>query len=354
MRNGLRGVFALLCALAIGSTATAAGSGPSSRTPTAKAGAKASAKAKPRAVSAKPAARPMPQSTRMVKISAAQRSSFEPGRRSIGQVIGLHRVDDPLDLRSSVALLVDQRTGETLFSKNDLAVLPIASITKLMTALVVLDAQLPLAEVLEITDADIDTEKFTRSRLRPGTQLTRGELLQLALMSSENRAANALGRHYPGGLDVFVAANEREGAGARHERHPLRRPDGPVEPQRVQCTRPLAAGARCVRVSAGASVLDRQRADGGHRLPHGELPLDESPDRQSGLVDRAAEDRLHLRGGRCLVMQVSIEGRSLVMVLLDADGARSRFGDAQRLRTWIEGEARRPAVRADSAQVFGS
>ena len=350
MRNALRGVFALLCALAIGSTATAAGSGSSSRTPSAK----ASAKAKPRAASAKPAARPMPKSTRMMKVSAAQRSSFEPGRRSIGQVIGLHRVDDPLDLRSSVALLVDQRTGETLFSKNDLAVLPIASITKLMTALVALDAQLPLAEVLEITDADIDTEKFTRSRLRPGTQLTRGELLQLALMSSENRAANALGRHYPGGLDVFVAAMNAKAQALGMSDTRYVDPTG-LSSRNVSNARDLSRLVRAafeyplVRQFSTANELT---VDTGYRMVsfRSTNRLIDNPDWSIGLQKTGYISE----AGRCLVMQVSIEGRSLVMVLLDADGARSRFGDAQRLRTWIEGEARRPAVRADSAQVFGS
>ena len=136
----------------------------------------------------------------------ASAREVEPARLSVGQATGLHAVEDPLDLRSSVALVTDQRTGEVLLSKNPDAVLPIASITKVMTALVVLDVQQPLAETLEITTEDIDTEKNSRSRLRPGTRLTRAELLQLALMSSENRAAHALGRHFPGGVAAFVGA----------------------------------------------------------------------------------------------------------------------------------------------------
>ena len=125
---------------------------------------------------------------------------------SFGQLYGLNKTDDPLDLKSSVALVMDQDTDEVLLAKNDGAVLPIASITKLMTALVVTEAGLPLDEVLTVTQEDVDTEKHTGSRLRVGSQLTRGEMLHLALMSSENRAANALGRHYPGGLPAFVAA----------------------------------------------------------------------------------------------------------------------------------------------------
>ncbi len=129
-----------------------------------------------------------------------------PARPSFGQTYGLHATDDPLDLKSSVALVIDQDTQQVLFSKNPQAVLPIASITKLMTALVVTEAKQPLDETLSITQADVDTEKGSRSRLTVGTQLSRGEMLLLALMSSENRAAHALGRHYPGGLDAFVSA----------------------------------------------------------------------------------------------------------------------------------------------------
>ena len=130
----------------------------------------------------------------------------EPARPSFGQLYGLHDAADSLELKSGVALVVDQDTNEVLFSKNSQAVLPIASLTKLMTALVVADAHLPLGEVITVTDDDIDTEKGSRSRLRIGTQLRREEMLHLALMSSENRAAHALGRSYPGGIDAFVTA----------------------------------------------------------------------------------------------------------------------------------------------------
>ena len=123
-----------------------------------------------------------------------------PARPSYGQLAGLHSSRDELALKSSVALVLDQDTDEVLLSKNSEAVLPIASLTKLMTALVVTEANQPLDEMLTVTQDDVDTEKHSSSRLRVGTQLTRGEMLHLALMSSENRAAHALGRHYPGGL----------------------------------------------------------------------------------------------------------------------------------------------------------
>ncbi len=128
-----------------------------------------------------------------------------PARPSFGKLAGLHSAsDDQLTLKSSVAYVIDQDTQEILLSKNGQAVLPIASITKLMTALVVREANLDMDELITITTEDVDTEKGSTSRLRPGTSLTRGELLHLALMSSENRAAHALGRSYPAGLDAFV------------------------------------------------------------------------------------------------------------------------------------------------------
>ena len=162
----------------------------------------------------------------------------EPAKPSFGQLIGLHEAADSLELKSGVALVLDQDTNEVLFSKNSQAVLPIASLTKLMTALVVTEAKLPLDETITITDDDIDTEKGSRSRLRVGTQLRREEMLHLALMSSENRAAHALGRSYPGRPDGLRRGDEPQGARPRHERHPLRRADRPVEPQPVERARP--------------------------------------------------------------------------------------------------------------------
>src|SRR5437868_4641072 len=131
--------------------------------------------------------------------------AFVPAKPSFGQLAGLHSSNDPLDLKSAVALVIDQDTQEVLFSKNDSAVLPIASLTKLMTGLIVSEAKLPTDEMITITQDDVDTEKGSSSRLKVGTMLTRGELLHLALMSSENRAAHALGRTYPGGLTSFVS-----------------------------------------------------------------------------------------------------------------------------------------------------
>ena len=158
---------------------------------------------------AKPALKAATKHRAGKKVAASKRKpvvrvAAVPLKPSFGQIAGLHQSHDTLALKSSVALVIDQDTNEVLFSKNDKAVLPIASLTKLMTGLVVSEARLPMDEVITISQSDVDTEKGSTSRLKVGTVLSRGELLHLALMSSENRAAHALGRSYPGGLPVFV------------------------------------------------------------------------------------------------------------------------------------------------------
>ncbi|MEN9314972.1 MAG: D-alanyl-D-alanine endopeptidase [Pseudomonadota bacterium] len=295
-------------------------------------------------------ARSQPGQGRIVKAVAVDRQMAVPGRMSIGQSIGLHDVDDPLDLRSAVALVVDQRTGDVLFSKNSQAVLPIASITKLMTALVVLDAQLPLSETLEISEADIDTEKGSRSRLAPGTRLTRGEMLQLALMSSENRAANALGRHFPGGLPAFVAAMNAKARALGMQDTTYAEPTG-LSSRNVSNARDLSILVRAgldyplVRQFSTATELT---VDTGRRMTtfRNTNRLIASPAWDIGLQKTGYISE----AGSCLVMQVSIEGRPMVMVLLDAIGVRSRFGDAERLRHWIVKHPDRPvAIRASTS-----
>ena len=140
-----------------------------------------------------------PNTAAMAAASGASGASF-------GQLYGLHQTPDPLELKSSVALVMDQDTNEVLLAKNSDAILPIASLTKLMTALVTVEARLSMDESITITVDDVDTEKNSSSRLAVGSTLTRGELLHLALMASENRAAHALGRSYPGGMRAFVSA----------------------------------------------------------------------------------------------------------------------------------------------------
>lgn len=254
---------------------------------------------------------------------------------TFGQVAGLHDADDPLALKSSVAYVLDQNTNEVLFSKNPQAVLPIASITKLMTALVVVESGLPLDEKLTVTDEDKDTEKGTGSRLAFGTTLTRGEMLHLALMSSENRAAHALGRHYPGGLAAFVTAmNAKAVALGMTDTHY-------VEPTGLSSSNQSSAAdlAKLVNVTSQVPILRElstsreARVSLGKRLvqfrsTNGLLsnPLWDIGLQKTGFINEA---------GKCLVMQASMAGRKLIMVFLDSSGKASRIADAERMRKWL-------------------
>lgn len=280
-----------------------------------------------------------------------------PARPTIGQAIGLHEVYDPLSLHSSVALALDASTGEVLFEKNARAVLPIASISKLMTAMIVLDARQPLDEVLEISEADIDTERLSRSRLRPGTQLSRDEMLHLALMSSENRAANALGRHYPGGLGAFVARMNAKAAELgmldTHFVEPTGLSSSNVSNAldlsrmvRAASVYPLIRAystASSLIVDAGARPISYRNTNRLIRHSDWEIGI-----QKTGYISEA---------GNCMVMQAGIDGRPVVLVLLDADGSAARVGDAERIRHWLEATDRPRSdrtLRASAQPSHGS
>ncbi len=269
----------------------------------------------------------------------------EPARPSFGQLYGLHNTADSLDLKSSVALVLDSDTNEVLFSKNPQAVLPIASLTKLMTAVVVTEAKLPLNEALTITDDDIDTEKNSRSRLKVGTTLSREEMLHLALMSSENRAAHALGRTYPGGLDAFVTAmNAKAHALGMNDTHYVE-PTG-LSSRNQSSARDLAtlvgaaqehaiirefSTSQQLEVDVGNRPTQFRTTDALVRSPLWDILL-----QKTGYITEA---------GRCLVMQARMAGRKLTMVFLDSAGKHSHMGDAERVRRWVtELPARAPAA----------
>ena len=257
-----------------------------------------------------------------------------PVRPSMGHRSGLHAIADELDLKSSVALVLDQDTDEVLFSKNSDAVLPIASITKLMTALVVAEANLPLGEMLKIGPEDIDSGT-SRSKLRVGTKLSREEMLHLALMSSENRAAHALGRHYPGGMTAFVAAmnGKAQALGMRDTQY--------VEPTGLSSLNRSSATdlAVLVRAASEHELIREQSTSQAHDVAVGKRNVRFQS--TNGLV-RSGEWDIGLQktgyiseAGRCLVMQAKISGRKLIMVLLDSAGKYSRIGDAERIRKWL-------------------
>ena len=271
----------------------------------------------------------------------------EPEHLSFGQMQGLHSAADTLELKSGVALVMDQDTDEILFSKNSAAVLPIASLTKLMTAVVVTEANLPLDEPITITDDDIDTEKFSRSRLKVGTTLRREEMLHLALMSSENRAAHALGRTYPGGLGAFVMAmNDKARALGMNDTHYVE-PTG-LSSHNQSSAHDLATLVKAAhehqiirelstspeyQVEVGNRAVQFHNTNGLIKSPLWDISL-----QKTGFINEA---------GRCLVMQAKLAGRQLIMVFLDSAGKYSRIGDAERVRHWINATAQ--AVPALSA-----
>ncbi len=257
-------------------------------------------------------------------------------RPSMGEALGLRGNDDALDLNSSVALVIDQQTNEVLFSKNDSAVLPIASLTKLMTGLVVADAELDMNEMITITSDDIDTVKGSRSRLAVGTTLSRGEMMHLALMSSENRAANALGRTYPGGLQEFVRLMNQKAAslGMADTRY--------VEPTGLSSLNQSSARdlATLVSVAYQRPILRSLSTSPGYEVELGRRTLHynnsnrliKNPDWEIGLQKTGYISE----AGRCLVMQAKVAGRQLIMVFLDSAGKVSRMQDAERVRRWVE------------------
>ncbi len=260
---------------------------------------------------------------------------IEPARPSFGQLYGLHNTSDSLDLKSSVALVLDQDTNEVLFSKNSQAVLPIASITKLMTAVVVTEAKLPMGEMLTVSQDDVDTEKFSRSRLKVGTQLSREEMLHLALMSSENRAAHALGRNYPGGIDAFVAAMNRKAQELGMKDTQYVEPTG-LSSRNQSSARDLATlvnAAHQVQIIREFSTSPEYAVEVGNRSTQFRTTnaLVRSPSWDIGLQKTG----YITEAGRCLVMQAKMAGRQLIMVFLDSAGKYSRIGDAERVRRWV-------------------
>jgi D-alanyl-D-alanine endopeptidase (penicillin-binding protein 7) len=268
---------------------------------------------------------------------------IEAAKPSVGQITGLHQTHDTLALKSSVAYVMDQDTSEVLFSKNPEAVLPIASLTKLMTSLVVVEAKLALDEVLEVTEEDIDTEKGSRSRLAVGTRLTRMEMLHLALMASENRAANALGRHYPGGLPAFVEAMNRKATalGMADTRY--------VEPTGLSSNNRSSAPdlARLVKAAYNFPLIRELSTSPEHAVDLGRRTVQFR--NTNGLVRNPTWDiGLQKTGyiaeaGRCLVMQAQLAGRKLILVFLDSAGKYSRLGDAERVRHWLEADGKGPS-----------
>ncbi|MGH8732324.1 MAG: D-alanyl-D-alanine endopeptidase [Burkholderiales bacterium] len=246
-------------------------------------------------------------------------------------------------LRSSSALVQDAETGEIVFGKNAEAVVPIASITKLMTAMVILDRGLDLEEPITLNREDAVAMKGTRSRLRTGLTLSRDDLLLLALMASENRAAAALGRSYPGGMEAFVDAMNAKAAVLDMTESRFVEPTG-LSPANVSTAADLAKLVRAaheyvlireystknratIHASAGrrSRTLNYGNTNGLVRSSHWDIELS-----KTGYISEA---------GRCLVMHVRLAEKDLIVVLLDSWGKHSRVGDANRIKKWLESGA---------------
>ena len=247
-------------------------------------------------------------------------------------------VDDAkqLALRSTAVVVQDQATGEVLYEKNPSAVLPIASITKLMTAMVVLDAKQDLNEALSIDGDDVDSVKGTRSRLRVGTSLSREEMLRLALMSSENRAASALSRHYPGGRDTFIATMNAKSRALGLVDTRFEDPTG-LTPANVSSARDLAklvdAAHRYPLIREFSTTSEGEfTVAGRHQQFRNTNTLVKSPSWEIGL----SKTGYISEAGKCLVMQAWLNNKPTIIVLLDSWGRMTRIGDANRIKRWIE------------------
>ena len=262
--------------------------------------------------------------------------AYVPAPESFGQMDGLHTTEDPLDLKSGVALVMDQDTHEVLFSKNDQTVLPIASLSKLMTGLLISESGLPMDQPITVTQDDVDTIKHSRSRLRVGTVLTRGELLHLALMASENRAAHALARTYPGGETAFVALmNAKAKELGMTETHY-------VEPTGLSSENQSSALdlSKLVNVASRDPMLRELTTSHSFDIEMGNRTVQfnntnrlvKNPTWDIGLQKTGFINE----AGHCLLMQAKVAGRKLIMVFLDSAGSMSRFADAERVRRWVE------------------
>lgn len=272
-----------------------------------------------------------------------------PPVMTAGDLAGLNLTHDPLALKSNAAVVVDQTTSQVLFEKNSGVALPIASLTKLMMATIVVEARQNMDEVLEVTSDDIDRERHSASRLSVGARMTRANMLHIALMSSENRAASALGRNYPGGLPAFVAAmNAKAKALGMND---TRYVDSTgLSSQNVASARDLA---RLVAAAYQHPVIREYSTDTHYTVNTGIRGRQLQYQNSNRLVMSPTwEIGLQKTGyiteaGRCLLMQTRVNGRPVVMVFLDSKGKDSRLADAGRVRRWLEvskPQALRPSV----------
>ena len=271
------------------------------------------------------------------RVAIAPTAPAVPPVISEGELAGLNLTHDPLALKSNVAYVMDQASSKVLFEKNADVALPIASLTKLMTATVVVEAHQNMSEILEVTDADVDREKFSTSRLRVGSKLSRDDMLHIALMASENRAASALGRNYPGGLPAFVAAMNAKAKSLGMDHTHYNDSTG-LSKTNVASASDLA---KLVVAAYQYPIIRHYSTDTKYLV---------EPSSHSTMQYGSSNPRLTLNkdwdlglqktgfineAGHCLVLQTRIDGRAVVMVFLDAIGKYSHVADAMRMRHWL-------------------
>ncbi len=267
-------------------------------------------------------------------------------RPSLAAAMGLRGNHDDLNLKSSVALIVDRQTHEVLFEKNAHAALPIASITKLMTSLVVLEAQLSLDEEIVITQSDVNAYPGrTRSRVTEGAKMTREQAMILSLMSSENRVSQALGRNYPGGIPDIVDAMNAKARLLGMTQSKFADPTG-LSSENVSSPEDLT---KLVEAAYQHKTIRDFSTRPDYSLMIGKR---EQKFINTNRLVRASDMDIGLQktgyisaAGRCLVMQAKVVGRDVVMVFLDSVGKQSRFADAVRVREWLEANPSPEALR---------
>jgi len=285
-----------------------------------------------------------------------QRVAFTPPVNAVppvmtaGDIAGLHATRDPLALKSNAAVVIDQSTSQVLFDKNAGVALPIASLTKLMTALIVVEAHQNMDEVLEVSADDIDREKNSSSRLRVGAQMSRANMLHIALMSSENRAASSLARHYPGGLPAFVAAMNAKARALGMSDTRYVDSTG-LSSLNVASARDLA---RLVVAAYQHSIIREFSTDARYAVDAGGYQLQYMNSNRL-VMNPGWEIGLQKTGyiaeaGRCLVMQTRVDGRPVVMVFLDSKGKDTRLADASRVRKWLEVSRPQALTQASARQ----
>jgi serine-type D-Ala-D-Ala endopeptidase (penicillin-binding protein 7) len=276
-----------------------------------------------------------PKKPKAVRVTVTRANAPEVASPpSFATALGLRGQHDDLSLKSSVAMVVNQDTKEVYFEKNPNVSLPIASITKLMTAMVVLDSRLPLDEtiVINLEDAHI----YRRSRLAEGTAMTREDALHLALMASENRAAYTLARNYPGGVPAFVDAMNRKARELGMDHSHFADPTGLLS-ENVSTAEDLT---RMVNAAYQYKLIREYST-----WPDLTMVIAKRPQKflntnrlvRSGDMDIGLQKTGFINAaGKCLVMQARVNNTPLLLVFLDSVGTQSRFADAVRVRDWYE------------------